>query len=421
MQSQNLDPEVLEKAKRVKKASFKAALLTAEDRVRILNAMADIIEEKRDEIKRVNQKDVKLGREKGLSEAMIDRLILNEKRINSMCSGLREVAQMSDKLGDITEMWKRPNGLLIGKMVVPLGVISIIYESRPNVTVDAAGLCVKSGNVILLRGGSEAINSNVYLANLISDAAVANGFPEGGIEIIEKTDRSSVDSLFKMRDYVDVLIPRGSAGFIKHVVNNSSIPVIETGAGNCHTYVDKYADLDMALELTYNGKVQRPSVCNATKKLLVHKDVAGAFLPKVKDKLGAANVVFLVDQKAKKFFPDSDLMPPELWYEEFLDMRLGVKIVDSIDEAIDHINEYNSKHTEAIITKEYDRALKFINSIDAAALNWNASTRFTDGGQYGIGAEIGISTQKIHARGPMSVEQLTTSKFVVFGTGQARK
>lgn len=420
-ESENLDPEVVQKAKKVKKAALKAALLSAEDRIRILNAMADAIEEKRDEIKRVNQKDVDAGREKGLSDALIDRLILNDKRISSMCQGLRDVARMDDELGDITEMWKRPNGLRIGKMVVPLGVISIIYESRPNVTVDAAGLCVKSGNVILLRGGSEAINSNVYLANLISNAAIANGFPEGGIEIIEKTDRSSVNALFKMHDYIDVLIPRGSAGFIKHVVNNSSIPVIETGAGNCHTYVDKNADLKMALEMVYNGKVQRPSVCNATKKVLVHKDVAEEFLPQVRKKLGVAKVIFLVDQKAKKYFPNSELMPPELWYEEFLDMRLGVKIVDTIDEAIDHINEYNSKHTEAIITRDYDRALKFINSIDAAALNWNASTRFTDGGQYGIGAEIGISTQKIHARGPMSVQQLTTSKYVVFGTGQIRE
>ncbi|MHA1339300.1 MAG: glutamate-5-semialdehyde dehydrogenase [Promethearchaeota archaeon] len=418
--SEELDLEVIEKAKKVKQASYKAAILSREARIKILNAMADAIDKDRDNIKKINQKDVENAKKKGLSSAMIDRLILNDKRINEMIKGLREVATMRDRLGDIIEMWKRPNGLLIGKMVVPLGVIAIVYESRPNVTVDAAGLCVKSGNVILLRGGSEAINSNVYLAKLIAKAAEKNGFPEGGIQIVEKTDRKSVDTLFKLREYIDVLIPRGSAGFIKKVMENSQVPVIETGAGNCHTYVDKDADLDMALELVFNGKVQRPSVCNATKKVLVHKDVAEKFLPKMKKKLESAGVIFLVDEKSKKFFPNAELMPEELWYEEFLDMRLGVKIVDSINEAIEHINKYNSKHTEAIVTKDYTRAMKFINSIDAAAVNWNASTRFTDGGQYGIGAEIGISTQKIHARGPMSVNELTTTKFVVFGNGQIR-
>ncbi|MHA1758649.1 MAG: glutamate-5-semialdehyde dehydrogenase [Promethearchaeota archaeon] len=416
-----LDKEVLEKAKAVKAASYKAVLLSAEDRVRILNAMAQAIEDNREAIKEVNLKEVEEGRKKGLSDALIDRLILNDKRINEMINGLKEVAAMPDNLGNIIKMWKRPNGLLIGQMVVPLGVIAIIYESRPNVTVDAAGLCVKSGNTILLRSGSEAIKTSVYLAKLIAKAAEENGFPKGGIEIIEKTAHSAVDTLFQLRDYIDVLIPRGSAKFIKRVVANSKIPVIETGAGNCHTYVDKDADLDMALELVYNGKVQRPTVCNATKKVLVHKDVAEEFMPRMKERLGKAGVIFLVDEKSKKYFPESELCPEELWAEEFLDMRLGVKIVDTMEEAIDHINKYNSKHTEAIVTRDYSRALKFINAIDAAAINWNASTRFTDGGQYGIGAEIGISTQKIHARGPMSVQELTTKKFVVFGEGQIRK
>ena len=419
--NEELDQEVVNKAKAVKKAAIKASLLSTEQRVKILHSMADEIDRNRNKIKEINSIDIKAGKKKGLDSALIDRLILNNKRIDEMINGLREVAAMKDELGNIIEMWKRPNGLLIGKMVVPLGVIAIIYESRPNVTVDAAGICVKSGNVVLLRGGSEAINSNIYLANLISRAAIKEGFPENGIQIIEKTNRSSVETLFKMRDYVDILIPRGSAKFIKHVVNNSNIPVIETGAGNCHAYVDKLADLEMALNIVFNGKVQRPSVCNATKKLLVHKDIAEKFIPKMKDKLGKAGVIFLVHENAQKYFPDAELMSEELWFEEFLDMRLGVKIVDNLDAAIDHINKHNSKHTEAIVTSDYTRAMKFINSIDAAALNWNASTRFTDGGQYGIGAEIGISTQKLHARGPMSTKHLTTIKYVVFGNGQIRK
>lgn len=415
------DEEVINKAKLVKEASYKAALLTPEDRVKIINAMANALRENKDVIIKENSKDVELGKSKGLSASLIDRLLLNEKRIDEMINGLKEVAAMKDDLGNIVEMQRRPNGLLIGKMVVPLGVIAIIYEARPNVTVDSAGICIKSGNVVLLRGGSEAIHSNICLTKIISEAAEQNGFPKGGIQIIEKTDRSSVDKLLQLREYIDVLIPRGGADFIKKVVENSKIPVIETGAGNCHTYVDNEADLDMALEIVYNGKVQRPSVCNATKKVLVHKDIADQFIPKMKKKLEEAGVIFLVDQASKKYFPEAELMPESLWYEEFLDMRLGVKIVNNIDEAINHINKYNSKHTEAIVTKNYNTAMKFINSIDAAALNWNASTRFTDGGQYGIGAEIGISTQKIHARGPMSVHELTTKKFVVFGTGQIRK
>ncbi|MCP4761606.1 MAG: glutamate-5-semialdehyde dehydrogenase [archaeon] len=421
MDEEVMDEEVINKAKLIKQASYKAALLSSEDRVRILEAMAAAIGKNREKIKTINSIDIKDGKMKGLTEAMIDRLILNDKRIDEMIKGLKEVAAMKDELGSIVEMNKRPNGLLIGKMIVPIGVISIIYESRPNVTVDATGLCVKSGNTILLRGGSEAINSNIILTEIIREAAEKNGFPKGGIQIIEKTDRNAVETLFQLRQYVDVLIPRGNAKFIQHVVTNSSIPVIETGAGNCHSYVDKFADLEMAVEIVFNGKVQRPSVCNATKKVLIHEKVAQEFIPKMKKKLEEAGVIFLVCEKSKSYFPDSKLMPPELWYEEFLDMRLGIKIVDSIDEAIDHINEYNSKHTEAIITEDYTRAMKFINSIDAAALNWNASTRFTDGSQYGIGAEIGISTQKIHARGPMSVNELTTKKYVVFGEGQIRK
>ncbi|HMF30661.1 MAG TPA: glutamate-5-semialdehyde dehydrogenase, partial [Candidatus Lokiarchaeia archaeon] len=283
------------------------------------------------------------------------------------------------------------------------------------------GICIKSGNAVMLRGGSEAINSNVHLAHLLDDAATRAGFPSGGIQIIESTDRALVSEMLKARKYIDVVIPRGGAQFIEMVVQNAQVPVIETGAGNCHTYVDKGADLDQALQIVFNAKLQRPSVCNATKKLLVHEAVASEFLPRVRDELGEAGVIFLTDERTQEYFPDAALSTEEEWYEEFLDLRLGVKIVDSLEDAIAHINKYSSHHSEAIITKDYNRALQFINAIDSAAVYWNASTRFTDGAQFGMGAEIGISTQKLHWRGPMSYEQLTSEKFVIFGQGQIRQ
>jgi glutamate-5-semialdehyde dehydrogenase len=415
------ESEVLIKAKKLKRASYKAAILSADTRKKVLTAIATKLDENRNEIKEINAKDLVASKEKGLSQAMLDRLILNDKRIDEMINGLHEVSAMKDILGGIDNMIKRPNGLLIGQMSVPLGVIAIIYESRPNVTVDAAGLCIKSGNVIMLRGGSEAINSNVFLTKLMQDAAYSNGLPEGSIEIIEDTSRTLVDELVTLRKYIDVLIPRGSASFIDHVVGIAKVPIIETGAGNCHTYVDKLADLENAVEIVYNGKVQRPSVCNATKKVLVHQEVASEFLPKMKAKLAEAGVIFLTDEKTHEFFSESNIATADEWYEEFLDMRLGVKIVSSLDNAIEHINEHSSHHTEAILTKDHARAMKFINSIDSASLFWNASTRFTDGGQFGVGAEIGISTQKLHWRGPMSVYQLMSKKFVTFGTGQVRE
>ncbi|MFX0103510.1 MAG: glutamate-5-semialdehyde dehydrogenase [Candidatus Hodarchaeota archaeon] len=419
--SLEIEKSTLEKAKKAKEAALKAAILPEETRIFVLEEMADALGKNRDVIKQTNELDVKNAKEKGLPGPMIDRLVLNDSRIDGMIQGLKEVADLPDKLGHITSMWKRPNGLLIGKMVVPLGCIAIIYESRPNVTADAAGICIKSGNTIILRGGSEAINSNKKIAAVLSEAAEKAGFPEGGMQFIDTTDRAAVDVLLKAREYIDVLIPRGGAKFIEKVVSNAQVPVIETGAGNCHTYVDKYANLEMASNLVFNGKVQRPSVCNATKKVVIHADVASNFLDIAVPRLKDAGVVLLADKSATGYLPEVDLMTEEERSEEFLDMRLGIIVVNSLQAAINHINKYSSHHTEAIVTKEYPRAIKFINSVDSASLFWNASTRFTDGGQFGMGAEIGISTQKIHARGPMSIQELTTFKFVTFGNGQIRE
>lgn len=416
-----MESEVLIKARSLKQASFKALTLSAQTRIKILQAIAENLHKNRALILKSNAQDLEAGKKKNLTAALLDRLTLNDKRIDEMIQGLKSVAAMEDKLGFIENIVKRDNGLLIGQMYVPLGVIAIIFEARPNVTVDATALCIKSGNVILLRGGSEAIHSNLILTKIMQEAAYQNGFPEHGIEIIENTSRELVDELVKLRQYIDVLIPRGSAQFIEHIVQIAKIPVIETGAGNCHTYVDEFADVNLAVEIVFNGKVQRPSVCNATKKVLVHQSVAKDFLPKMKKKLEEAGVIFLTDQRTQSYFLDAKIATNEEWAEEFLDMRLGVKIVDSMEDAIAHINAFGSHHTDAIVTKDFNRAMIFINCIDSASLIWNASTRFTDGGEFGLGAEIGISTQKLHWRGPMSVYQLMSKKFVTFGTGQVRK
>lgn len=412
--------EILALARAAKEASRKAAVLDAATRVRILHAMADALDKRRDEVLRANEQDVGMARLAGLHDPMIDRLELNDARVNEMVSGLREVAALPDRIGDIIDTRRRPNGLMVGRMIVPLGCIAIIYEARPNVTADAAGICIKSGNTVILRGGSEAFHSNKAIAGIIGSAAEGAGFPAGGIQFIDTTDRVAVDVLLTAREAVDVLIPRGGAAFIEKVVSNARVPVIETGAGNCHVYVDDHADLNMATDLVFNGKVQRPSVCNATKKVLVHVNVASQFLAIALPRLVDAGVQVLVHENARSFVPDAPVMSDAELREEFLDMRLGIIVVKDMAEAIDHVNEHSSHHTEAIITRDYDRAMCFINAVDSASLFWNASTRFTDGGQFGMGAEIGISTQKLHARGPMGIAQLTTTKFVTFGTGQAR-
>lgn len=408
-------------AELAKAASLKAAVLGEETRVNVLMAMASAIDAAREEIKNANEIDIKTAKEKGLAPSLIDRLMLNDARITAMINGLHDVSKLPDKIGHITQMWKRPNGLLVGRMVVPIGCIAIIYEARPNVTVDAAGICIKSGNTVILRGGSEAFHSNKKLAEIIAGAAEKAGFPKDGIQFVATTDRDAVDVLLKARKCIDLLIPRGGAEFIEKVVSMARVPVIETGAGNCHVYVDDLADLEMAAAIVYNGKVQRPSVCNATKKVILHEKIAARFINMALPKLREAGVDILVHESAANLVPGAKLMSDADLHEEFLDMRLGIIIVPDMVDAIDHVNKYGSHHTDAIITSDYERAMKFLISVDSAAVNWNASTRFTDGGEYGMGAEIGISTQKLHARGPMSVSELTTTKFVVLGSGQVRK
>jgi len=418
---ENIRDAVLEQARVAKDAAVQASLLSEEAKNRILHAMAAALDDAREDIKAANEIDVAQAKEDGLAASLIDRLVLTDSRIDSMINGLKEVAKLPDPVGRIVEAWKRPNGLLIAKMVVPIGCIAIVYEARPNVTVDAAGICIKAGNTIILRGGSEAFNSNKKIASIIAAAAESAGFPAGGIQFIDTTDREAVDVLLKARKFIDLLLPRGGAEFIEKVVANAQVPVIETGAGNCHVYVDENADLEMAASIVYNGKVQRPSVCNATKKVILHQSIAEQFLALALPKLEEAGVEFLVHENAQSLIPGAKIMTESELHEEFLDMRLGFIVVQTLDDAINHANTYSSHHTESIVTRDYDRAMQFMNAVDSAVVFWNASTRFTDGGEFGMGAEIGISTQKLHARGPMSVKELTTIKYVIFGSGQIRK
>ena len=416
----SIKENVVKKCKNANEAAKDLANLGTDTKNEALLAMAEALLDRKKFILEENEKDMEYGRENDLPESLLDRLLLTEERIEKMADGLREVAQFDDPIGEMMEMKKRPNGLKIGKVKVPLGVIGIIYEARPNVTVDAAGLCLKAGNTVVLRGSSSAINSNKAIVKVIAKAAYKAGLPEGSIELIESTERKAVQEMFKLNDYLDVLIPRGGAGLINAVVNNSTVPVIETGVGNCHTYVDSEADLNMATEITINAKTQRTGVCNAMETLLVHQDVAEEFLPQMVKELHQRNTVVKGDEQVQAIVDDVEAASEEDWATEFLDYILAIKVVDSFDQAIEHIDEYSTKHSEAIITENYTKAHKFTDIIDAAAVYVNASTRFTDGGQFGLGAEIGISTQKLHARGPMGVNELTTTKFVVFGEGQTR-
>jgi len=386
-----------------------------------LESMAKALRERAHMILEANNRDMEAGREKGLSKAMLDRLLLTPERIEEMAKGLEALIALPDPVGKIDSMWTRPNGLQIGKMRVPLGVIGIIYESRPNVTVDASGLCIKTGNAVILRGGSEAFNSNVAIAGVISSAVGKVGLPEEAIQLVKTTDREAVNVMLKMNKYLDVLIPRGGAGLIRLVVENASVPVLETGVGNCHVYVDDEADVEMAVKIAVNSKVQRPAVCNAAETLLVHSGIAEKFLPLAAEKLEAHGVELRGCEKTRKILPHIKAASEDDYYTEFLDLILAVKVVDSLEEAVEHIHTYGSGHTEAIVTDNYHHARTFVQKVDAAAVNINASTRFTDGFQYGLGAEIGISTQKLHARGPMGLEELTTTKFIVYGNGQIRE
>ncbi|NPV60345.1 MAG: glutamate-5-semialdehyde dehydrogenase [Actinobacteria bacterium] len=405
---------------RAKAASRELCLMNAETKNRALEEMADALLARQDDILAANREDLEAGRQAGLSGALIDRLTLTEKRVEDMALGLREVAALTDPVGEIIEGWRLANGLEIRKVRVPLGVVGIIYEARPNVTVDAAGLCVKSGNAVILRGSSSAIRSNLVLTEVIAGAGEAAGLPAGSIQLIPLTDRESARELMRMRDYVDVLIPRGGAGLIRTVVEESTVPVIETGVGNCHTYVDASADLEMAERIVVNAKTQRPGVCNAMETMLVHEAVADEFLPRAAAALRERGVLLRGCERTLSILPDVEAASEQDWYEEYLDLVLAVKVVSSLREAIDHINKYGSRHSEAIVTRDLEAARRFTAEVDSADVYVNASTRFTDGGQFGLGAEIGISTQKLHARGPMSLRELTSSKFIIYGDGQVR-
>lgn len=412
--------EVDMKAKAAKEAAFKLVNVSTKVKDDALLAMASALEEKADEIIEANKKDLEAGKAKGTSAPLLDRLMLNSKRISSMSEGLRQVAALPDPIGEIIHGWKRPNGLIINKVRVPLGVIGIIYESRPNVTVDAAGLCLKSGNAVILRGGSDAINSNIAVTKIISEAATSAGLPEGAISLIESTDRAAAQHLMKLNKYVDVLIPRGGAGLIQTVVQTATVPIIETGVGNCHTFIDESADLKMAEDIAFNAKCQRPGVCNAMETLLIHKNIALKFIPPMFKRLKESGVEIRGDAQIRAIDPSIKEATEEDWYTEFLALILAVKIIDNVDDAINHINKYSSRHSEAIVTQNYENGMKFTQEIDSAAVYINASTRFTDGFEFGLGAEIGISTQKLHARGPMGLEELTSVKFVIYGEGQIR-
>jgi glutamate-5-semialdehyde dehydrogenase len=367
-----------------------------------------------------NEKDMVLGREKGLPNSLLDRLMLDEKRIRDMADGLQTLINLEDPIGEVTGMKKRPNGLVIGKKRVPLGVVGIIYEARPNVTVDAAGLCLKTGNAVILKGGSEAFFSNQALTGVLREALTEAGLPEDCIQFIASRDRGEVDRMIKMNGYLDVIIPRGGAGLIKHVVQHATVPVIETGMGNCHTYIDRDADPEMAISIAVNAKTHRPGVCNAMETLLIHGEIAPLVLPALQEKLEEKGVSLRGCAKICALLPGVIPATELDWSTEYLDLILAVKLVESMEEALDHIHKYGTKHSEAIVTNHYGQAQRFLDEVDAAAVYVNASTRFTDGGQFGFGAEIGISTQKLHARGPMGLEALTTIKYIVYGIGQIR-
>ncbi len=412
---------VEEKARRAKAVAPVMASLSTEVKNRALLNMADALWERREFIFERNTEDVENARHAGLSPALIDRLLLNEGRLESICKSLHEVAALPDPVGEIIEGWKRPNGLVLQKVRVPIGVIAVIYESRPNVTVDSAALCLKAGNCVVLRGGKEALNSNIALASVITQAAAEAGVPADAIQLIDIPEREAAQELMRLNGLIDLLIPRGGMSLIRYVVENATVPTIETGAGNCHVYVHADADLEMAVNIIVNAKTQRPSVCNAAETLLVHKDIAEQFLPMAAKALQEKGVELRGCERTQKILPDVKPATEEDWATEYLDLILALKVVDDLDEAIDHINRYGTKHSEAIVTKSLDAAKKFCERVDAAAVYVNASTRWTDGYEFGLGAEIGISTQKLHARGPMGLRELTTYKWVIFGDGQIRK
>lgn len=409
------------KAQAAKQAAAKLAVTSAAVKNAALLAMAAALEAQQSEILAANERDMTAAAAKGMKSSMLDRLKLTAERISGMADGLRQVAGLADPVGNVIDGKTLPNGLHITKIRVPLGVIGIIYEARPNVTADAAGLCLKSGNAVILKGGSEAMESNKTVAAILAQAAEGAGIPAGSIQFIDTSDRQAVQDLIHMNGLVDVVIPRGGAGLIQAVVRNASVPVIETGAGVCHTYVDKDADVEMAMKIAFNAKVQRPSVCNAMETLLVHKDIADKFLPMMLMMYNSSAVEIRGDKAVQEYSSQVHPATEEDWSTEYGDLRLSVKIVDSIEEAMAHIAKYGTGHSECIVTDNYQAAQLFQYTVDAAAVYVNASTRFTDGNEFGFGAEIGISTQKLHARGPMALPELTSTKYLINGNGQVRK
>ena len=413
------------KAKAAKEASRRMAYLSTEIKNEALGNIADDLLAKKDGILAANRQDYDEASAAGMNAAMLDRLLLTEERLKAMAQDVMAVATLPDPVGEISEMRTLPNGLLIGKKRVPLGVIGAIYESRPNVTIDISSLCLKSGNALVLRGGKESIHSNSALAELVQQAIARAGVPEGAVQFVENTDRKLVNQLLKMGNYIDMVVPRGSAGLIEFVKENAIMPVVAGGIGVCHTYIDKSADAEKAVAIAFNAKVQRPTVCNALDTLLVHKDIAEGYLPKAATELAKANVEMRCDELSFSIIEQHSSLKPvratdKDWGKEFLALIIAVKVVASLDDAIEHIAHYGSGHSEAIVTENYDSAMRFLNETDAACVYVNASTRFTDGAQFGLGAELGISTQKMHARGPIGLKEITSYKWIIFGSGQIR-
>lgn len=413
--------KVLAKAKEAKEASHFIAKASSDLKNKIILRMAEYIKSRKGDLIEANKIDIENAEKKGLSKALIDRLTLTEKRIFEMIKGLEEVVALSDPVGEITKMWLRPNGMQVGRMRVPIGVIGVIYEARPNVTVDVTGLCLKAGNSVVLRGGSEAINSNVSLVKILKEALKDEGMHEGVVTYLDIPQREAVLEMIKLEGIIDLIIPRGGEGLIRTVTENSRIPVLKHYKGVCHVFVDREADLKMAEEICFNAKVQRPATCNAMETMLVDEAIAKKFLPKMLKRFEEAKVELRGCNKTKAIYPDIKDVTEEDFYKEYLDLILNVKVVKDMNEAIEHITKYGSAHSDAIVTKNYDKAMKFLREVDSSAVFVNASTRLNDGYQFGLGAEIGISTDKIHARGPMGLEELTCTKFIVFGSGQLRQ
>ena len=405
---------------KAKEASYELGVASPGQKNEALTFMAEELIKAKEEIIKANEIDRQNAIKKGITDALLDRLSLDDSRIEAMAQGLLDIVKLQDPVGEVTNMWQMPNGLQIGQKRVPIGVLGIIYESRPNVTSDAAGLCLKSGNAVILRGASDAINSNKAVAKALVAGIKRSGLPQDCVQLLEDTSRETAREMMRLNNYIDVLIPRGGAGLIKSVVQNATVPVIETGTGNCHIFVDETADLEMAKAIVLNAKVQRPGVCNAAEKLLVHESIANEFLPTIVKALRENGVEVRGCDKAQAIVDDIKVIEEPEWHQEYLDLIIAVKIVKDVDEAIKHINKYNTGHSESIVTESYKNSQKFLQRVDAAAVYVNASTRFTDGGEFGFGGEIGISTQKLHARGPMGLKELTTSKYIIFGDGQIR-